>query len=578
MDFLLAPGVVVAAVLTALAMILHTASAVMALYNPLLWADIREEHRWISAYGVHVADLLRPHNEHIPAIPRLFYLVDFFAFSATSKFLLAAIFVLVLATAGLLAYVAARWFFTSKRDALLYACLVTVGYVNGMQLTNMIVGFMICHWLENLFCLLFALVFALQMTATDSHGGLRRAAALVVLGLCAIFSTGSGLFCLATAVFLAIVFRAGWRNVAGMTALLVALAFLYFHCNPLAGHSTHYSIFRKAPGQALRFYFALLGAPGMRHDTWTADYQFCGFYGPLAVLHGLMVFALGALVCFLEWWEPQRRTVFSLLHTFVIVLVFSTGIALTAARFSLGVYEGMHGKYTCTVLLAWIAIFSLLLKQLSRYGGLSAPQRKAGWAAAIAIVLLSVLPAHLREIRCWQQANDPLWEIESALIAKTYDERLMRNVDAEHPELMYRIIQDEFRPRRWTIFARYPFDLGDPLESYYAVDRDYAGVGQLDPPGANSEGAIGDSVRATGWAWDERNNRAFDDILLTDQRGRIVGVAHTNRDRPDVAKSFSDDARVRSGWMGYARAGKSARLAAYGLIAGTKVVCPLSAP
>jgi hypothetical protein len=163
------------------------------------------------------------------------------------------------------------------------------------------------------------------------------------------------------------------------------------------------------------------------------------------------------------------------------------------------------------------------------------------------------------------------------LIAGVYDETLMRTLYWQ-PEVLYRILQQEFRPRRWSVFHTYPFQIGDPLTACYTVDSSHRGVGKIELTEPRS--AAGKTVGAelAGWAWDEQGRRPFQDILLTDSQRRIVGIAHTTSDRADLALYFGDPQRLTCGWLGFVRTGVPAGLSAYGVIAGTRRVCPLIAP
>jgi hypothetical protein len=396
---------------------------------------------------------------------------------------------------------------------------------------------------------------------------------LAGLGFCSLFSSGSGLFCLVAAVVVAAVFRAGWRQVAALAAISAVLLFTYLKCNAEGTHAD-FSYFWKEPRLSAKCFFAFLGAPGLRYHVWPADRQFWTFDGWVAVSRGMAVFLLGTLLCLREWLRPAERTRFAVFHVFLIVLVFGTALAVVPSRLKLAVYEGVNVKYTNTVLLAWIAILSLGLKQLAEAGILSRPQRQAAWIAALAAALTLVLPAHFREIQVWRQWTNHLWESESMLVAGIYDEQLMKTLDWR-PQELYDVLQNEYRGKRWSVFSRYPFDIGDPLQRHYEVAQSYACRGDFDGAAVPTAAGPHAGVMLTGWAWDETRRQPFHDIIFTDDADRIVGIAHSNRERDDVVRYFNDSTRLRSGWFGCARQSPSAPLRAYGLIPGTGKVCPI---
>jgi hypothetical protein len=575
--FLIALVVAVVLAIASLAIVVHTALAVASLYVPVPWGDITIEHLWISQHGVRPMDWFRPHHEHILLLPRLLFLVDFYVFGASAVFLQTCSFLLAIGVVGVFGHVASRWFFTLRLDAGMYTCLLAAGYVNCMGLFNLVWGFMIQHWIVNFFFLLFALMFARQSVPHDSRKGWWLALALLPLGFVVVFSSGNGVMCLATATLLAVLFGLGWRKAFYFAGLLALLTFAYLLCNKSAGEAK-LSVFWKIPYEAAKCYFSFLGGPGARLHVWPADDHFWHSSARWTLARGVIVFLLGTGLCLREWLQPARRTVFSVFHVFVIVLVFATGIGTVAARLPLSVYEGANTKYTCTVLLAWIAVFSLALKHLAPYVKLSQVRRSVGWAAAFGLVVLWVMPAHFREIRVWRQWSDHLWESETALVVGAYDEPLVRTLDYFRPKEFFQLVQDKFRPRRWSPFSRYRFEMGDALTAHFQIAATYPAAGNIQEVGPPTTWRNRVTAVVAGWGWDEPRRRAFHDILLTDARGRIVGLAHTTRQRPDVAQRFDDPARRRSGWLGFVRRDEWSDISAYGVIEGTSRVCPLVTP
>lgn len=550
-------------------MVVSTARLVCELWTPVPWADIFVEWSWLNEHGLNFADLFRPHNEHIIFVPRLFYLADRFFCAGSTKLLLVCNFVLAMAIALLFYRVAARRFFTRRLDAWLYFSVVLTAYVNANQLNNLVAGFMIQHWLDALGCLMFAYCFA----GLCEQIGLRKRIflhlGLLVFATAVTLTAGNGVACLLVAFLLSAVFRLGWKRGAYFAILFAVVAAAYLHFNPAARSNSLESI-AKSPGDAVRFYLAFLGGPYSRCEAWYPATRFWFFDGRVVTRLGLVIFAAGIIVVWRAWLQRERRDFFSLFHVFVIVLVFGTGVLTTVARLPLGVYYGTDTKYAATVLLAWISIFSLVIKQASCYGSLCLPHRRLAWLGGYLVVLFAVLPGHFREAQIFREWNGILWRFESAMVAKIYDPLF---ISASFPDKALAAVRDYMRPRKLGIFSRYRFEIGEPLAAYFKVVDSSQCLGAFDTRTAMASQPPGVWM-VEGWAWDKKHHGAFRDIILADASGAIVGVAHTNLDRRDPAEAYPGRVELMSGWVGYARSlDPHSPISAYGVLDAEGNVC-----
>lgn len=79
-----------------------------------------------------------------------------------------------------------------------------------------------------------------------------------------------------------------------------------------------------------------------------------------------------------------------------------------------------------------------------------------------------------------------------------------------------------------------------------------------------------------GWGWLRNENRGPATIVLADDRGAIVGLAHGMEPRADVAAYFHNPRMLATGWSGYFHADPTSRtITAYAVLPDGKTLCAL---
>jgi hypothetical protein len=529
-------------------MALHTARLLVEFWLPIPWADSFVDWFRIQEHGYRVSDLLVPHEEHVLAVPRVFYWIDFRLFSGASKFLLLMNYLLAVSIPLIYAWVGRR-FFRRPGDRWMYLAVLLAAYINGVQMLNLMWSFMIQHWLEYTASLGVACTFAALLNTTSTRSRVLLHAALVALMLVAMFSTGGGILCVLLVLALSVVYRAGWKTSAWFTLLAIAMVWAYMKLNHSASPDRVKTLLA-AKLDAVKFFLAFLGSPYLRYHTWPAKGLFWFFDGRLALGMGTLVVVSGVWVVVREWVQ-RRRDLFSVFHVFMILLAFGIAALATVARLKEGVYYATVTKYACASLLAWMSIASLAVRQLADgRGPLPTAFRAPVWAAAMLAVLAVALPAHLREEKIFRQHALSLWECESSMVAGVYDANRLP-IDAYFAEKAFHVVQDYLRPRRLGPFSRYPWKLGDSLSDHYRVVKSDV-VGCVDER-IKTGSDFGPGVFLRGWAWDPKRKRVPFDIILTDDAGHIVGVAHNTEERCDVMAVYGDRRSLSSGWIGYTK-------------------------
>jgi hypothetical protein len=568
-DSLFLRGIALSICLGSLALVLHTALLVYSLHTPVPWGDMITEYRWLSENGLQFRDLFRPGNEHIIFFPRLFYLIDIYFFSASSSFLVTVNFSLAVIIPFYLYSVAKRHFFMDHLDALLYLFVTLAAYSNGRHLLNYVFGYMVQHWLVNITILVFAYFFAKLVVSSNSKENKKFSLALFLLAFIAVFTSGNGILCLVTSVLLGLLLRLKWKMILGFSILMILFIVVYKSLNPLA--SADFTILLKKPVDSLKFYFAFLGAPYLRYHVWPADSVFWEFDPCVAIARGTLLFVLAALLSARLLWKRKGIDIFSIFHIFIILIVFETGILTVVSRISLDVFEGTNSKYANTVLLAWISVFSLGMKTLADVGALSHTHRIVAWFASFLVVLSMALPAHAREEKIFRQWNNHLWETASFLLASVYDRD--HYLLYHDPKAFFMVSQDFLRPHKFTIFGRYKFKLGDSLSTHFTIDKSYPCLFSFDEVQPLILGATKASL-ASGWAWDQKNNRPIHEVILVDASGAIIGVAYSTQLRQDVVQYFKNPAMSWCGWRGVTQpVDIKGPISAFGVIDSSGCVC-----
>jgi hypothetical protein len=81
--------------------------------------------------------------------------------------------------------------------------------------------------------------------------------------------------------------------------------------------------------------------------------------------------------------------------------------------------------------------------------------------------------------------------------------------------------------------------------------------------------------RATGWAWDNERASVPSTIVITDDKGVIVGLGLTGYRRPDVSKAVPEISSTHSGWQGLVNGVADRSLTAYAVLDDGRMICRL---
>ena len=99
-------------------------------------------------------------------------------------------------------------------------------------------------------------------------------------------------------------------------------------------------------------------------------------------------------------------------------------------------------------------------------------------------------------------------------------------------------------------------------------------IGNFDSVEKQFSGGVSPGSHVNGWAWDRNNLKPVERIVLTDESGKIIGLAQSDQQRPDVSALYPEVRQNNVGWNGYLRSFKG-RSTAYAVVENGQAICRL---
>ena len=503
----------IAAVVAAIATLTFTVWAVFRLYVVLPvwdeWAWVFDTRKiWDGTYDW--TELIRPHNEHRIAVPRLVFLADARLFAMSGRPVLVTMFLLQAMNASLLILPMAK-LVAGTVPRLLLASLVILVLFSLRQRGN----------LENVFQVQFVGVFTAAALAITSYveALIRQAAAdrrsnllfclAAVACVVATYTMANGVLAGFVLVALALLLHAPWRTVAATATLSGVLAACFFY---------HYV--PSATAQPLSYAFLHVG-------TYAA--YFVAYLGnpvsttlPLAETFGLLgVIGFGGAT----WCVATSRTRTSGAVTLLGIAGFIVATACSTAygRAPLGTDQALESRYVTPTSLFWCALVLFWVPAMT--------QEFFGRGQVFGRVLLAVAIAALAMTSTWFEAVAwPDMAAQAATFRKFRDSLLAGLYDADltaqfevWPDAEIRGSSEFLRINRLSLFA-------EPEAAF--LGRRITDVGSVTKP-ASCKGGIAiatvdpglgpEGTRLQGSAHDEEHGRRVRTILVTDHGGIVIG-------------------------------------------------------
>lgn len=484
--------------------------------------------------------LWRQHNEHRLAVPRLLFLVDFFAFGGRGLFLLATTALVQLAHALVLWRLVVAAARPAKGSPLTAASLVAIALFSSAQMFNFLEPFQVSFVLAHAAA---AVALLAAVRASDSHDGLWWWFLAVLAAVVAALSLANGmLVCplLVAAAWLRGTRRGRLAMITAVAAAVVLVCLLGFKTGTAAGLDPWLNIQR--PWRILAYAACWVGSP---IRLWNGDGQVLvgGIAGGAAIVAFL---ALAGPVLRHRRASAPATFVLAMIGVFLLV----TPLVVAVARSGISLEQAQSDRYATPSLLFWVVLCALGAARLE------ARVRTASIVVAILLVVAILWQQKPHVARYAAQQSD-LRRAEFGVMSGVRDAPSLAAVQpAEFMRAMYDHWIPALQQHRWSVFASPPFGwVGRRVSDCFELAEASAGSAAVDRAECIAETGFG--YRVQGWAWDHIAQRAPRYVLLVGSDEVVVGLAETCATLDDATATPPSVTHRQIGWAGYAAATSS---------------------
>ena len=541
-----------APVLMAICAVLIAASTIRMIIACAVPAPIQDQ--WAQLVGlrpVTLSWLVSQHNEHRLLFPRLVFVADRWLAAETGSFSLGVSVVLQAGLVGLLAFLGRRAGIRPGA-AFLTALAGLVGLLFwAVQYENQTWPFQV-----QFYAVLLAATGCFAAVASRANTAMIVAAAL---GFVAAFSLASGVLVPILAVALAFWLQRPRRDLAvlGLAAAGTLVAYLWGYQTP-EGHTDPVHAITQ-PVALAAYVLAELGAPfgnGLRQLTGKPSVAAAITMGAA----GCIAFAACAWAVHRQQPRPRAAAALVTAGGFVMGMTGLTAVG----RLDFGINSAAASRYTTASLLFWACL--LLLATALR------PRARICMAVVTAALLGGAAFTQPRFVVIADQLAADRTLALPALAARVGDEALIRPIypDAAEPLSLW---QTELSTRTGVFARPWAQWIGTPLRDHVAI-----------VPAARCSGRFARATRIEnasypGWRVEgtvrapSRKRRPM--IVLTGPDGRIDGYGVGDADATTLEASGPAGALPRDGWAGALATVPPESAAAFVLLDGNTVACPL---
>ena len=510
------------------------------------WRSVAEYRALLHGH-FGLQDLLSQHNEHRIAAGRLLFFVDYAAFDGRGIFLSICIAAILTALAALLVWVArpgGSWRSYALPAAATFACILSFAAYE-----NLIWSFQAPFVLLYLAAAigLYATVRASDAAKAGRGGGwlALAAAALIVAAYC----MANGLAAAGLAVALAAALRAPRRIVAPLALLFAVLTVAYFNGYHSASRPGGLGYLLQHPGALPTYLCMFLGnlLRNFPHQEATT------------IAFGAFGLALGAGIA---WRILVRRDLDPVRLMLAALILFALAAALASGVGRIadfGLTQALVPRYVTPTAVFW-ACQALYWHSATR-GAPGWPRHAPAAGAGLLLILLAY-----EQVAARGDAAGLMMSMthlgDAALVG-------VRDAKAEDATTTFPdALADDLallRQQGKSIYAEPRAHwMGQPLSAIAKADD--ACLGYVDNAVRQKGDARG--LGLSGWAWDTSHDRRVMQLLIVNDKGRVVGLASGGDYRGDVLTAVRAVDHVGSGWRGFALGKPSDVLVIYGLTGG----------
>ena len=538
-------------------------------YFPIPTSDQWDEWRLFFASRHYSSFLFAQHNEHRIVLARLFFYIDQFVFHARNTFLLVCIF-LIQAITGLCLWrstLSAGKF--NRTSGILLGCFIFSCLFSAQQFNNFTWGFQIQF--VAVYCTAVGALFALSRAVEPGRGNIWLAVSCF-LAVLSTYSMSNGLMVWPLLLLMSFCLRLPMRKriVIGAGMVVMSAAYLWGYSNPGQHAKPLDSLLHHLP-RVLAFAATFLGSPAdspvsliLRHIGGPSDLArvgCCAVFG--------FAGAAASLACLAALWRSREKVHPTHIALFFILLfIMGTGFLVGLGRINFPLMDALVSRYATPAMIFWSALVSLVWS-------IARPPRTLVYGALLVGMVCGIASGQPYWIEFSKGYASGIGDFESVIVSGVDDEDVLR-ASFHTPAALFEIF-DYLKNNHLSVFTEdWTHWTGTPLSPRFVVDNGKSCQGSFDGV-TFIPSAVRPGSKVAGWAWDTKDARAPQAIILADHSGRIVGVAHNLFERADVAAAAPVTRSEKVGWRGYIIPTDANPVTAYVLEEDGKSVCAVGA-
>lgn len=470
------------------------------------------------------------HNEHRILLARIFFWIDLAWFDGAGWFLLCVNYVLLLLV-GVVFCLALKDSETKYYRG--FSAFVFLWIASWAQHENLTWGFQSQFILAQLLPL--SAFFVLHKDSSNQGKSLGYFVLACLLGLLSVGTMANGVLALPLMAVYALVMRLGWLRVVTlvMLAALGVVAYFYGYHAPESRGSL-VAVLKEHPGGLIHYVLLYIGGP----FSYFVDNRKVG--AVLAPAAGLLLIVLTSFSLWRALRDVRRNSLEMALLAFILY-VGGTALGTASGRLSHGVDQALSSRYMTPALMAWAALFVLLLPRIARR---CAARQWLLWIP-LALLMLSMLPLQLKAFR--SNAAE-LFEQKIAALAVEIGVKDKPQINHVFPSVDAALaIGAKASAKDYSVFGQADLKgiherIGQPFAFQHACQGAVDQVQKIE----------GDDkfMSIKGWMFDPVERRSPGELWIIDESGVAVGYALAGQPAPTTVKTIHEGA-VDAGFKGY---------------------------
>lgn len=496
------------------------------------------------------------HNEHRILLARVFFWMDLAWFSGLGWFLLCVNY-LLLALIGVVFWLALKDARTEHYRS--FSAFVFIWIASWAQHENLTWGFQSQFILAQLLPL--SAFFVLHKAASSDGKSLGYFIFACVLGLLSLGTMANGVLALPLMAVYALVMRLGWLRTVTLILLagLGLVAYFYDYHTPEPRGSL-VAVLKENPISLIHYVLLYVGGP----FSYFVENRKNG--GVLALTAGLVLIVLASFAL----WRALRDVKKSSLELALLVFILyigGTALGTAGGRLSHGVDQALSSRYMTPALVAWAALFVLLLPRIAR----RFPARHWLIWVPLSLLILGMLPLQLKAFR--SNAAE-VFEREVAALAVEMGVKDKPQINHVFPTVGAALaIGAKASAKDYSVFGQPSLkNVHERIGQTFTLQHlCQGGVDQVDKIEGDSQ-----YMSIKGWLFDPAAKRSPTELWIVDEHGVAVGYALAGQATPKIAREVDGNASS-AGFKGYVLAqAQGASVSLYDL--GSNCVLPVTLP